>query len=247
MNERKAVMLCFAFASSLIAASGSIEYKIRDSLTHHPIKTATIKLIPQSIGTPITATADQKGHGRIIGIPPGEYGVEISAPGYKPMTSHDTIISSNGKIQDGGVVDLDSETVPEAEQDDVVAKLHRTGYTLIHEYVSDADTGEPIPGVKVRTVKGKAEATTDADGHLYLSTPTPAPTYDYQIVGTDTFIYEKPGYKTLIFRNVIVSDDMGGGSAIDMQKGSGVQDIDDTHKLMRDDGPPAQPTKHPKD
>jgi hypothetical protein len=88
------IMLWFAFASSLIAASGGIEYKIRDTLTHHPVKAATIKLIAQSNIRPVTVTGDQTGHARIIGILPGEYGVEISAPDYEPMRTHTRITNT---------------------------------------------------------------------------------------------------------------------------------------------------------
>lgn len=60
----------------------------------------------------------------------------------------------------------------------------------------------------------------------------------------DTLMYEKPGYKTLILRNLAVAPDEMGPSAVDMEKGTGALDRDATHNLMRKDsvsGPTPQP------
>jgi hypothetical protein len=49
-------------------------------------------------------------------------------------------------------------------------------------------------------VNANVETQTDSRGHFWLSAPTP-PAPIPGSSGTDTLLYEKAGYKTLIFRN----------------------------------------------
>ena len=228
MTALQVVALFLVLAPSLSAASGSMELRITDARTHHPIPNAVVKGYPSdSLTTQVfKVTTDLTGRAKVVGIPPGEYGLEITAPGFKTMRT-DALVEAGKATKTGG--QLSTTIIPKEETDEVLKSQYRPGYVLVHQYVSDAETGEPIPGVKVRSLKGKAETTTDANGHFNLSTPVPAGMYN-----TETFIYEKPGYKTLILRNLIVvaNEDMG-GTAIDMDKGSGVNDLDLTHKLMQ--------------
>ena len=83
----------------------------------------------------------------------------------------------------------------------------------------------------MRFVNAAVETQTDSKGHLALLVPTPEPENPGG-VGTDTLIYEKPGYKTLILRNFGVASDEMGPSAVDMERGTGALDRDATHKLM---------------
>lgn len=239
MTASKVVVVLFLVCvSSLSAASGSMALRITDARTHHPIPNALIKgYASESLTTEaFKVTTDPAGRAKVVGLPTGEYGLEITAPGFRTMRT-DALVEAGKATKAGG--QLDTTTEPEEESDAVLKSQYRPGYVLLHEYVSDAETGEPIPGVKVRSLKGKAETTTDANGYFKLSTPVPPGMYN-----TETFIYEKPGYKTLILRNLIVvaNEDMG-GVAIDMERGSGVRDIDATHKLMQK--PPPGPNIQP--
>jgi hypothetical protein len=184
-----------------------------------------------------TVTTDAKGYGKVVGLRAGEYGIDLSAPGYELMRTHFTV--EDDKATKVGA-SLHATTVPREESEEVLKPMMRPGYTLDHGYVSDSETGEPIAGVKVRFVKGRVDTYTDSIGHYYLSTPIPAPEYSNG-VGTDTLIYEKPGYKTITIKNLIVDSEAMGGGGADMEKGSGKIDIDATHKLLRDLKSPGSP------
>ncbi len=218
------VPLLVSFTASLMfAATGTMEFRIRDSRTHYAVKAVTKGDGPQ----PFSLSTDGKGYGK-IDLPAGEYRLEISAPGYGALRTH--YLVEPAKTTRAGAF-LDPQTLPEEESPQVLDRLLRPGYTLLHEYVVDAETGEPLSGVKVRFVNADVEVQTDSTGHFELSVPTPEPDIPGGI-GTDTLIYEKPRYRTIVLRNFgIGSEEMG--SAVDLQKGVGVVDQDATHKLMR--------------
>jgi hypothetical protein len=203
-----------------------MQFRVKDSRTHHPLQASITGEAPSGF----TLTTDVNGRGS-IDLPAGEYRLEISASGYNSLRTHYAIKA--GKTTSAGAF-LDSKTTRREESRDVLDPMFRSGYTLLHEYVVDAETGEPITGVKVRFVNAGVEALTDSDGHFYLSAPTPKSEYPGGL-GTDTLVYEKPGYKTLVIKNFgIASDDMG-GIAVDLERGKGTINVDGTHPLMRED------------
>jgi len=79
-------------------------------------------------------------------LPVGDYLLQISASGYSELRTH--YLVENGKTTVGGAF-LDPQTLPEEESRAILDPLLRTDYTLLHEYVVDAKTGDPISGVKV--------------------------------------------------------------------------------------------------
>ena len=222
-----AVLLLLALASFPVsAATGTMQLRIKDGRTHHPLQALVTGEGPSGF----TLTTDINGRGS-IDLPAGEYRLEISASGYNSLRTHYAIEA--GKTTSAGAF-LDAKTTPREESPDILDPMLRSGYTLFHEYVVDADTGEPIPDVKVRFANARVEALTDSDGHFYLYVPTPKPQYPGGL-GTDILVYEKPGYKTLVIRNFgIASDDMG-GIAVDLERDKGTINIDGTHPLMRQD------------
>ena len=102
----------------------------------------------------------------------------------------------------------------------------------MHEYVVDGDTGRPLVGVTVRFADAGVQAQTDAKGHFVLSVPTP-PAEVPDGLGTDTLVYKKTGYKTIEIRDFGIAPEEMGGTGIEMEKGTGITNIDGTHKLMR--------------
>jgi hypothetical protein len=225
-RRRFAVALLTPLTSlPIYAATGTLELRIRDSRNHHPVH-AVIKGDGPS---PFSLETDAKGYGTIE-LPIGDYRLEISASGYASLRTH--YLVESGKTTRAGAF-LDPQTVPGEESRAVLDPLLRAGYTLLHEYVVDADTGEPLRGVTVRLANAGLETKTDSKGHYVLSVPTPKPENPGGL-GTDTLIYEKPGYKTIIFRNFGIGSAEMGPVAVDMTKGTGVIDEDATHPLMRE-------------
>jgi hypothetical protein len=114
---------------------------------------------------------------------------------------------------------------------EVIEPKLRPGYTLLHEYVVDAATAEPIAGARVRLIEAGIETQTDVRGHFWLSVRTPRPPTPGGM-GTDTLVFEKPGYKTITVSNFGITDEEMGGVAVEMERGSGRVERDATHKLL---------------
>ena len=201
-----------------------MELRVRDSHTGFPVHA----VIEGSGPKPFAVSTDDRGYGRIE-LPPGEYQLTISAPDYAAMSTHYPV--QPGKTTKAGAF-LDPLSLPHEESSEVLNTLIRPGYTLLHEYVLDADTGRPLSGAKIRAVHAGVETRTDTKGHFYLLIPTPVPEFPGGI-GSDTLIYEKSGYKTIVMQHVGIGDSEMGGAGIDMKKGAGKILIDATHKLMK--------------
>ena len=218
--------LLFVCCSSIAFAAdtGILQLKVRDSRTHFAVRS-----IIQGSGPKFFSIAtDDRGYAEIL-LPVGEYELKIVASDYAPLSTHYPVES--GKTMRAGAF-IDPLVVPKEESSSVLDPLMRPGYTLLHEYVTDTETGRPLNGVLISVVGAGVEARTDQRGHFVLSIPTPAPDIPDGI-GSDTVVYKKAGYKIIRIRNCgIASEDMG-GTGIEMEKGTGVIDIDGTHKLMR--------------
>ena len=95
------------------------------------------------------------------------------------------------------------------------------------------EDGEPLAGVDVRTLKGKARAQTDSRGYYELDQPFSPPQPPHRRPLED-LIFQRAGYKTKILRNNIVFDGTAGGFRVELERGSGIQEKDNLHKLLRD-------------
>lgn len=120
------------------------------------------------------------------------------------------------------------------EEERLLASRLRPGFTLIHGYASD-ERGQPLPGVRIRLQTAGVATVTDERGYYWLSAPTPSGRVGAGVAvpGADTLIAEKPGYKTVIHRNIVVGGEDAGGYILGMERGTGAVQFDDTHKLIR--------------
>jgi hypothetical protein len=125
----------------------------------------------------------------------------------------------------GGFIMLDPANPPEEEQS-INSEL-RPGYTLIHGYATD-DDGRPVNGVSVRLLGAAAETATNQRGYFELSVPTPPLDTD-----TDTLVAEKAGYKTAVHKNFIVEGEDGGTGTLDLERGTGKTEFDDTPAIRK--------------
>ncbi len=230
-----ACVLAQAFFSGAVlaapAATGIVEGRVKDAITHFGVQ-AVVKLDgPESL----SFSTDSTGYFRRE-VAPGQYREEYSAAGYRPLRSHDVVVE--GKITATGAF-LNPETPPPEEGPGEIESRERPGYTLLHEYVVDGQTSEPLRDVKVRLVNAGIETQTDSRGHFWLLVPTPAPPPSRTFpggMGTDTLIYQKSGYKTLVLRNFGIAGDEMGGVAVELERGAGIIDIDAAHKAARELG-----------
>jgi Tol biopolymer transport system component len=193
---------------------------VRDVDTHYAVH-AKVKLEGSQS---LTAETDNTGSLN-VSLHPGQYRMEISAPGYRNMRS--STVTQAGKSSSMFIM-LDPLTRPEEEQ--LLGSKLRSGLTLFHGYAVD-DSGRPISGVRVRLRNAGIETFTNERGYYELLVPTPSETAP-DVPSTDTLTAEKPGYKTTIHRNLTVAGEDGGGVHLDLQQGSGTTEIDDTPAVI---------------
>jgi hypothetical protein len=67
--------------------TGSFEGEVRDSVTGAPIAGATVQFINEDTGVPVAKQTDASGRFRQGLLPPGDYTIIISAPGFTPYRS----------------------------------------------------------------------------------------------------------------------------------------------------------------
>ena len=126
------------------AQRGTMQLRVRDSHTHFPVHAVIQGWGPKSF----SVATDNRGYGKFP-FPPGEYQLQISALDYAPLTTHYSV--ERGKITKAGAF-IDPLSLPHEESSEVLASFEHPGYTLLHEYVLDEQTGRPLSGVRVRFV-----------------------------------------------------------------------------------------------
>lgn len=179
-------------------AFGHMEIWVRGSDTGYALR-ASIRL-----QGPRSVTLDTDAAGRAtLQLPAGEYAVTVTAPGYKPMT---LALNLAAVANQNNHINLDPVGVSDEERPEAIRAQMHLGWTLVHGFVVDDDSGKPLAGVAVRL--GNSQADTDARGHYFVSVPTP-PIGDR---GPEplTLTFRKPGYKTVLIENFTVfSDEIG--------------------------------------
>jgi hypothetical protein len=61
---------------------------------------------------------------------------------------------------------LDPLSPPEEESPGAIEAKFRPGFTLLHGYVEDDNSGKPLPEATVRVVNGGEQTQTDSKGHF---------------------------------------------------------------------------------
>ena len=224
----------FAFTElPTLAANGVFQVAVKDSHTHYALQASLTLQGPQNVSVRTNEA------GRVtVSLEPGEYRIEVSAPLHKTLRTHTNIHQG---ASDSGTVFLDPDNLPSEELPENLTPYQRPGFTLLHGYIVDEDTGKPIEGATVRAEHANVATHTDSKGHYLLSIPTPVAEYPGGL-GTDTLIFAKQGYSTQEYDNFGVAGDEMGGSANELQKGNRIHRYDATHKLMKEARPrkPAQ-------
>jgi hypothetical protein len=120
---------------------------------------------------PQKVSVRMNGAGRaILTLVPGEYRIEASEPSHNTLRTHCRIAQgANLRF----TILLEPENLPREEHPEILNANERPGFTLLHGYTVDADTGKPIAGVKVRVGHANVETWSDSVGHYLLSVPTP--------------------------------------------------------------------------
>jgi Tol biopolymer transport system component len=218
-----------------MAATGVLRILVKDVNTHYALQANIILGGTQSL----SVQTDDAGR-VVLSLEPGEYLIEATAPSHKAIRTHTSVHEGDNNIP--MTIFLDPESLPVEELPETLSANVRPGFTLLHGYIVDAETGKPVSSVKVRMDHANVKARTDSKGHYLLSVPTPVPQYPGGL-GTDTLIIEKEGYSTEEFDNFGVGGDAMGGHGLEIEKGSQIHKHDATHKLLKEN--PTSDTEEP--
>jgi hypothetical protein len=222
MRNRKPFLLVLLLACAAIpihADTGVLSLNVRDGATDFAIRAKVGLKGPKSI----TAQTDASGS-LTIALPLGEYQVELSAAGYKPMTFPQSIVAGDNPT---GQIMLDPDQPPE-ELRSIDAQL-KPAFTLLFGYAVDQH-GRPVAGVHILVEKANLETTTNARGFFSLSVPSP-PSSNPDLPATDTVVAARAGYKTVIHRDVSLVSGNPAGFFLDMKSGTGLHEVDDEPHL----------------
>jgi len=187
------------------AQKGDIKLKVVDGYTGFVIPNAEVQVIG-STGKK-APVASQKGGRLMLKGAEGTYTFRVSAPGYDPIETH---YSAEEKPITVDVM-MDRLQQPDLDPQRTRMPALAATQTLIKGYISDRETGTPLPGVTVRM--GSASAVSDSNGYyeFILTSKGPEPEEFVKEKTNVTFSkdgyvsYQKQGFRVIgdsyIFRN----------------------------------------------
>ena len=215
--------VCLASSSAAGKSVGFLELRVRDSITGYAV--AASVAIDDRPRPPQSWQLNESGRVQLE-IAEGQHPVFISAPGYRAVQSR---LRVDPATLWQVTVWLDPEQLPEPLRPEAIALHRAAGSALIHGYVVDAETGEPLAGVEV-TLNGNG-AQSDAAGYFSLNVPvrTTAP---QELPEGGDLLADRVGYQSYLLANTpLIEGDRQ--LIIQLSPGIGAQPVDDTHKLMR--------------
>ncbi len=211
--------------AAMAAALGSLDLRVRDSATGYAVS-AIVEVGDEHLNWRQSWQLEDSGRIQ-LDLGEGEYPASVSARGYRA-------VQSRLQVDDGSsvwpvTVWLDPEQIPEQLRSETVGASLAPGTALVHGYVVDADTGEPLAGVEVSLHGARAQS--DATGYFSFNVAVPSTAPD-SLPESGDLLAERAGYQSYLLANTpIVEGDSR--LVIEMRPGAGAQVLDDTHKLMR--------------
>lgn len=181
-------------------ASG-IDFQFLDFATGFGVPSATVKWgrIGKNSISPLSQSAVSSSEGKLpLQLSPGQYALEFSAPGYKPMRGHYS--APLGSMTRLNVV-LDPVVPPKELRRSTVEAELRKGMELDHGFVSNALTHLPIADVQVRLKQSGLATTTNSRGYFKMLAPaqdTSKLRSPKEFPPSDRLTASAPGYKTYI-------------------------------------------------
>jgi hypothetical protein len=217
---------------TITTSAQEINFKLiaRDSTTEFavPAKFALVSMLRG--GPAVTQVADETGTISISALP-GEYSVEVSALGYKPINSR---ISVEKRFAGETLLTfmLERETPPAELLPGILNAKKKPDHLLLVGYVSDSVTGAPLHEAKFKLLNAEAQAQTNERGYFELLVKTPV-TKDTEYGYCDDVRIEHERYTTIIYSNQLLGHSDSVQFSLTLNRGSGAKIIDATHKLLR--------------
>ena len=184
------------------AGSGSLVLQLRDSQTGYGVA-GTIQVTSAHPGENTSTEAKTDPNGKLIlRLPPGQYQVAVTAPGYTPQSSEFPITAGQNSEM-GWVLDPIKEPA-DLKRAKSIGFHGAVGYG---GYVVDATSFQPIAGVVVRDRNSGVEVTTNARGFFLLRIPLKRAPGDPCRDSIRSFAVSAPGYKREVRNNIALADD----------------------------------------
>jgi hypothetical protein len=197
---------------------------VRDSLTGYAVSS---EVAAQSKNGPAALSTNAEGRGSYQ-LASGRNDLEIRAVGYKNLLTHfEPDVQSVKDV----TVWVDPLEPPNELRPEVVASKIRSGHALLHGHVFDGETGQPIKGAQVYLECAGVESLTNDRGYFLLYAPVPSINPTAELPSSDNLVVGSEGFKSYRRVNLTIAE----GAThfiIDMGRGEGATETDDTHKLM---------------
>jgi hypothetical protein len=175
---------------------------------------------PQSPTIPLKQqNADASGK-LVLKLPPGNYLIEVSAPGHQPMRSYTSVPA--GKSSTGSFTLHPNETPEDLKQ---VNSLARPGFASAAGYVLDATMLRPIAAAQIQDKNAGAVATTNARGFYVLEVPLKEPPDDECHDTIVSLFVKAPRYKEVVGRRQLLNNnDVSIGVNFWLEHGTGTEE-----------------------
>jgi hypothetical protein len=197
---------------------------VRDALTGVAVPGAKAAALGPAKSLLSETKADPSG--RLSLAAPAET-VEISAPGYKPMT----IPTSPAKAAGAAASVWLMPTVrPEEMRPEVIEARRAPNTTLLHGHVVSVETGRPVPGATVR-LGGGSQVTTNENGYFQLDVKGTRVVDHGDVPELADLVIAAPGYARVRLAHIaLIEGDFH--YVVDLERGTGETVRDMSHKLF---------------
>lgn len=197
-------------SSRVVVPTGSIRITARDAETGYGLA-ASVSVYTRSSGAddelqqPTEAMIGvwqlDRGGGKIE-LPEGDYNFKAWVEGYEPMVTHFGIAAGT---EFAAVFWMNPLEVAMELRPEVVQSAHLPGHAMLHGYVVDVQSGEPLEGVRVGLQKRTASSLTNARGYFQLQVPSVPSTGSFRDPD-DQLVAELAGYASYVEEEVYLGD-----------------------------------------
>jgi hypothetical protein len=158
----------------------------------------------------------------------GRQELEVVATGHNSLKTHfETESTSDLNV----TIWVDPKEPPDELRPENINSQIRPGYALLHGHLFDSETRSPLVGAHIRLEHGGAEGHTDSRGYFLFYAPIQNLDPSEDVPATDNLIFVSDGFK-VYRRNHVTLAEGATHFIIDMKRGDGLTEKDDTHKLM---------------
>lgn len=207
------------------AEVGFLDLRVRDAITGYAVP-AILELDAGKKTDPRTSWQLDGSGGMRLQLDAGEKRVRVSSPGYHAIG---TQLQIDANAAWPVTIWMDPEQRPDELRPEALAAHRVAGSALLHGWVVDATSGEPLPGAEVSF--GGERAQSGLAGYFSFNVPVQSGAGE-ELPESGDLLVQRPGHRSYVLANTALVE---GDSqlVIQMHKGSGTEVVDDTHKLLR--------------